>query len=76
MTNWYLPPCEPNGEAVIEYNFERQDNGTAWMIVREERTITEKIREELQTFVVDDSTGFDLLRHINLSNMLSCQSNY
>lgn len=76
MTNWYLPPCDAHGDAYVEYNYAKQDNGTEWLVFREARTAREKIRGKLRTFLVDDSTDFDLLRHMNVQNILDCQSNY
>jgi Glycosyl transferase family 90 len=77
MTNWYLPPCEAQGEAVVEYNYIQQNlNNSNRMIFREERTAKEKKRSKLRTFMVDDTTGFDLLRYLNRENIRKCLSSY
>jgi Glycosyl transferase family 90 len=81
MSNWYLPPCpshikqnnKNNIEAFVEYNYKiNEKDGTEYMIFREVRTSREKIRGPLRTFLVDDTTDFDVLRHLNMNNMLRC----
>jgi Glycosyl transferase family 90 len=86
MSNWYLPPCPTTpvdgtmitnigNEAFAEYNFKTNDkDGTQYMIFREVRTAKEKKNAKVRSFVVDDSTGFDVLRHLNKQNMMACKS--
>ena len=73
MSNWYLPPCPSDQEAFVEYNYRRFDEkGLEYMIFREVRTQREKKRGPLRTFIIDDTTNFDVLRHLNHDNMLRC----
>jgi hypothetical protein len=80
MSNWYLPPCTStddsnnNNDAFVEYNYQRNDkDGLEYMIFREVRTLREKKRGLLRTFMIDDTTGFDILRHLSYDNMLGCE---
>jgi Glycosyl transferase family 90 len=79
MSNWYLPPCpstadtDSNNDAFVQYNYRTNEkDGIEYMIFREARTLREKKRGLLRTFMIDDTTDFDVLRHLNYNNMLSC----
>ncbi len=73
MSNWYLPPCPSDQEAFVEYNYRRFDEkGLEYMVFREVRTQREKKRGALRTFIIDDTTNFDVLRHLNHDTMLRC----
>ena len=74
MSNWYLPPCpstvKSNNDTFVEYNYKTSEkDGIEYMIFREVRTQREKKRGVLRTFIVDDTTDFDVLRHLNYNNM-------
>jgi Glycosyl transferase family 90 len=83
MSNWYLPPCPAStglctdgkvSDAFVEFNFQAGNaNDTEYMIFREARTAKEKKNGPIRTFVVDDSTDFDFLRHLNPERMRQCK---
>jgi hypothetical protein len=65
-----------SSDSFLEYNLKRnEEDGTQHMVFREVRTTREKKHGRLRSFVIDDSTHFDLLRHLNKDKMLACTTN-
>ena len=85
MTNWYLPPCENepvdkirNDDFYVQYNYIH--NATIHadvMLFRETRTWREKLKGILRHFIIDESTGYDLLHFMTrLDTLTSCRNVY
>ena len=85
MTNWYLPPCEnvsvdkiPDEDFYVQYNYIY--NATIHadvMLFRETRTWREKVKGVLRHFIIDESTGYDLLHFMTkLDTLTSCRNVY
>jgi len=85
MGNWYLPPCAnqqadsiSEEDAYVRYNYVFNATlGADMMLFRESRTWREKIRGMLRHFVVDESTGYDLLRFMTKrETWFNCDNSY